>query len=56
VAQFQRAGTIWEFHHPRGGKLAELERKPHTPYNKPYQDYLGYKPLIVTAQICESEA
>ncbi len=29
--QFQRAGTVWEFYHPRSGDPMELKRKPQTP-------------------------
>ena len=40
-AQFERTGTIWEFYHPHGGDPHELQRKPHTAYNRPCSDYLA---------------
>jgi hypothetical protein len=51
AVQFERTGTVWEFYHPHGGDPEMLERKPHTPYNRPCVDYLGHNPLIAMAQI-----
>jgi glycogen debranching enzyme len=51
--QFAQTGTIWEFYHPHGGQPAELQRKPHTPFNVPCRDYLGHNPLLAMAALLE---
>jgi glycogen debranching enzyme len=51
--QFERTGKIWEFYHPRGGDPQELERKPDTPWNAPFSDYLGHNPLMAMARLWE---
>jgi hypothetical protein len=51
AAQFERTGTVWEFYHPHGGRLEDLQRKPQTPYNTPCRDYLGHNPLIAMAHL-----
>jgi glycogen debranching enzyme len=52
--QFDRTGTIWEFYHPFCGSPEEVQRKPHTRFNKPCRDYLGHNPLIAMAKLWES--
>ncbi len=51
--QFTRTGTIWEFYHPDGGRPEDVQRKPHTAFNRPCQDYLGHNPLIAMATLYE---
>jgi hypothetical protein len=51
--EFLRTGTIWEFHHPHGGRPEDMRRKPHTEFNTPCRDYLGHNPLIAMARMCD---
>ncbi len=53
AVQFNRTQTIWEFYHPHGGQPEEVQRKPHTQFNRPCQDYLGHNPLIAMAALYE---
>ena len=49
--QFEKTGTIWEFYHPFGQSQGDVERKPHTIYNIPCEDYLGHNPLLAMASL-----
>lgn len=51
--QFNKTGKIWEFYHPLGGDPSTLKRKPHSMFNKPFNDYLGHNPLIEMARMYE---
>jgi glycogen debranching enzyme len=51
--QFDRTGTIWEFHHPHGGEPTDCRRKPDREHNQPCRDYLGHNPLIAMARLWE---
>ncbi len=51
AAQFERTGTIWEFYHPHGGRPEDVQRKPHTAFNRPCRDYLGHNPLLAMARL-----
>lgn len=53
AAQFERTGTVWEFYHPRGGRPEDVQRKPHTEFNRPCRDYLGHNPLLAMARLYE---
>ena len=53
AAQFDRTGTIWEFYHPAGGHPEDLQRKPSTQRNRPWQDYVGHNPLFAMARLWE---
>ncbi len=54
--QFERTGTIWEFYHPQGLNPEDLQRKPHTSFNKPCVDYLGHNPLIAMARLWQDRS
>ena len=52
--QFARTGKIWEFYHPFGDDPQTVQRKPDTPHNAPFPDYLGHNPLIAMARLFEA--
>ncbi|WP_158277513.1 trehalase family glycosidase [Opitutus sp. ER46] len=49
ATQFERTGTIWEFHHPERGDEESLRRKPTR--NLPCRDYVGHNPLFAMADL-----